>query len=105
MNIRFNIPKNEIIPTKLRVIIDDDQRKEIIYTPVQGRFAYDFHAVCIDDVNEVFDIVNKIVDIMCSQSYDHGAEWREVSKEVIPQKERYKSGTIVRVTFRIKDSY
>ena len=39
MNIKFYVPKEEVIPTRLRLMVD---RKQVDYKRVDNEFAYDF---------------------------------------------------------------
>lgn len=98
MDIKFYVPKDEIIPTQLRLEVDG---KIVVYNRVSDKFAYDFE-VYHATREEAEEIVNQIVRKMCYQSYDHGAEWRVINKEILYHS--YASYTI-RVHFRIKDCY
>lgn len=103
MKIEFYIPKDETIPTQFRLKVDG---MDVYYEKVDGEFAYDF--TLFGKAKETAtEIVDRIVSIMCNQSYDHGAEWREIkTKRMIlysPVEEW--DHLIIRVYFRIKDAY
>lgn len=103
MNIKFYIPSDEIIPTRLRLKANG---KDVYYNKVHDKFAYDFTVYSATE-EESKEIVDEIVRKMCYQSYDHGAEWRVTNKEVIDIytfKDHAISCTI-RAYFYIKDSY
>ena len=102
MNIQFYIPKSQTIPTQLRVLVDGHH---VYYDPVPDGFGYDFQFFSNETEEEAMKIVDELASIMCSQSYDHGSQWRVVSKEVVQQEERYRCGVIIRVMFRVRDSY
>lgn len=104
MDIKFYIPSDETIPTKLRLLANG---KIVNYNKVHDKFAYDFtvyHAT--EEASK--EIVDEIVRRMCHQSYDHGAEWRVTNKEVIETfviGDNYTLSCTIRVSFYIKDSY
>lgn len=102
MDIKFYIPKSQTVPTQLRVVADGHH---VYYDKVPDGFGYDFQFFGGVTEEEASKIVDEIVSIMCNQSYDHGSEWRVDSKEVVKQEERYYCGPIIRVMFRVRDSY
>lgn len=51
------------------------------------------------------DAVTEIVRMMCHQSYDHGAEWRQVGQTEYEAPSEYKYYHTFKVDFRIRDSY
>jgi hypothetical protein len=101
MKIEFYIPTNEKIPTRLRLLVDG---MHVYYNRVEDDFAYDF-TLWGKARDNATDIVNELVRILCSQSFDHGAEWRETKREVIEEGVMDWEATTIRVFFRIKDSY
>lgn len=101
MNIKFYVPKEEVIPTRLRLMVDG---KQVDYKRVDNEFAYDFQFFDTEE-KECLKISQEIAETMCFQSYDHGQSWRITDISIVEQEERYKVGTIVRVSFRIRDSY
>ena len=98
-SIKFYIPDDETIPTELRLYVGDVY---VTYERTNG--GYDFN-VLIDDEVKAIEVVKQIVRRMEHQSYDHGAEWRTESLDIVPQEGRYKVGTLVRWKYRIRDSY
>lgn len=102
MDIKFYIPKSQTVPTQLRVVADGHH---VYYDKVSDGFGYDFQFFGGETEEEAYKIADEIVSIMRSQSYDHGSEWRVVSKEVVKQDGRYYCGPIIRVMFRMRDSY
>lgn len=103
MEIKFYIPKDETIPTRLRLKVDG---MDVYYERVKGEFAYDF--TLFDKAKEKYtEIIDQLVSIMCNQSYDHGAEWRERKERrfVVHYPAKEWDYMIIRVYFRIKDSY
>ncbi len=101
MKIEFYIPKNEKIPTSLRLDVDG---KQVKYNRVKDIFAYDFHFFGQTEEKSL-EIAEEIARVMCYQSYDHGQSWRVADIAIMEQEERYAVGVIVRVEFRIRDSY
>lgn len=102
-NIEFYIPKDQIIPTRLRL---KKGKVHIYYEILNDKFGYEFELYEIDDKEQGEDIVKEIADMMCSQSYNHGQEWRIVNIECVEFNDNNwgKSGKW-QVEFRIKDSY
>jgi hypothetical protein len=93
--------KNEVIPTRMVIRVDG---VDVIYNPLPDKFGYNFCMPSIKDEKKAIEIAEGIASVMENQSYDHGAQWRRTSVEVVPQQERYKIGTIVRVLFRVRDA-
>lgn len=98
--IEFFIPKYEEIPTKLRLKIDD---KDVIYKRSHNEFAYEFEVYGINAADEGLEVVKRLSEIMCDQSYDHGSEWRVTKTE--QTKELGFNSATWKVSFRIRDSY
>lgn len=103
MDVQFYIPKYEIVPTKLRLMVDGKYvtYERFEYEPVC--IAYDFYFMDATD-EEAVAIATKIADNMESQSYGHGSEWRKAYIEIVEQNERYRIGQIVRVAFKVRDA-
>ena len=99
--IEFYIPKDEEIPTRLRLKVDDSI--DVYYKKLSNVFAYTFEFF-VQNVNlEIAtEIVDEIVSRMKSQSYDHGAQWRECGARDIVNDEYSLSITVY---FRVRDSY
>ena len=99
--IKFYIPKDETIPTDLRLVVDDVY---VEYKRIGCGFV--FH-VLLDDEEKAVEIVNEIVQQMIKEHDEsqHGVSWRTVSLEVVPQKARYKIGTMIEWKYRVRDSY
>ena len=100
MDVQFYFPGYEIVPTKLRLMVDG---KYVTYERLEDGIVYDFYFTDVTD-EEAVAIATKIADIMESQSYDHGSEWRRTYIEIVKQSDRYKIGPIVRVAFRVRDA-
>lgn len=103
MKIKFYIPDNEIIPTVLRLKVDDSI--DVYYERDAANFAYTFSFLpVIQTVNleTATAIVDEIVSKMISQSYDHGAQWRERGVRKIKNDE---FELRITVYFRVRDSY
>lgn len=96
MNIRFYIPKDQIIPTNLRLKADN---VDVFYERLGDGLGYEFE-VFTTDTDLAKNIVDTIADLMCSQSYDHGAEWRVTYTKMIPQD----YSIVVQVRFRVRDA-
>jgi hypothetical protein len=103
MEIKFYIPKDETIPIQLRLKVDG---MDVYYEKVEGEFAYDF--TLFDKAKKKStEIIDRIVSIMCNQSYDHGSEWREIKakRSIVYSPVEEWDHMIIRVYFRVKDSY
>lgn len=101
VDVKFYIPKDETIPTQLRVKVDD--KYDVYYDKSPEGFAYDFRF--FNDAKDHYEtILDAIVSRMCSQSYDHGASWRETKREIIKPTEKWWDDLIVRVYFRVRDA-
>ena len=100
-DIKFYIPKNETIPTGLRLYVGDVY---VEYERISGGFRF---YISIDDEERALEIARKIVEQL-KRDHDeseHGVSWRDVSLTVIPQEEWYKVGTYIEWKFRVRDSY
>lgn len=93
----------QIVQTGLSVDVDGIH---VDYRRIPGKFAYQFNVLC--EQSEITELVNvaidKVVSAMCSQSYDHGSEWRETGVRETSFDPRTGNYTVT-VNFRIKDSY
>lgn len=102
MKIEFFIPRNETIPTALRLKIDD--RYDVDYKRLPDKFAYAFTFFKSQGVTEDMArlMTEAIIDRMVSQSYDHGQQWRA---DWIWEWGQDEYTYTVTMGFRIKDSY
>lgn len=100
-DIRFYIPKNETIPTDLRLYVGDVY---VTYERIDNGFAF---RILLDDESRAMEIAKKIVSQMKTEHDEsqHGVSWRTISLEVVPQDERYKIDTLIEWKFRVRDSY
>lgn len=99
--IRFYIPKDETIPTNLRLYVGDVY---VTYRLIDGGFRF---YVSLDDEKEAMNIAKKIIAQMIREHDEsqHGVSWRTTSLEIVPQEERYKFATIIEWKYRVRDSY
>ncbi len=107
-NIGFYIPAGEVIPTKLRLIVEKNNEKDIqvYYERLDEDFGYNFELYNITSEEESENIVKEIAQMMCNQSYDHGQEWRVESVEKLSCNiNNLYSKAEYNVLFRIRDSY
>lgn len=100
IEVEFYIPKDEVIPTRLRLKVD---RRDVFYEHAQNCFGYVFEILDVTD-EEAIEIATSIAHIMENQSYDHGSCWRIVSVELIEQDYRYQIAPHVLVKFRVRDA-
>lgn len=100
-NIKFFIPKDETIPTALRLYVGDVY---VTYKRIHGGFRF---SIDTKDETEAMEIAKKIVQRMKSEHDEsqHGVSWRTLSLEIVPQEERYKINTIIDWKYRVRDSY
>lgn len=99
MKIEFDFLGNTI-PTQLCLSVDGTK---VYYKRLTESFGYDF--TIYDSEERAMQIVTEIVSVMESQSYDHGSEWRHTNIEIISKDREVYEPCVVRVYFRIKDSY
>ena len=99
--IRFYVPNDETIPTDLRLYVGDVY---VRYERIEGGFRFD---ISLDDENEAMKVANEIVQAIMLEhdESEHGVSWQTTSFKVVPQEERYKSGTIVEWKYRVRDSF
>ncbi len=101
MKIEFFVPKDESVPTKLRLRVDDTIF--VYYKRCDTCFAYDFDFYeCPEDKEN--EILDEIVGKMIYQSDACGARWEEVSREVLIREKPFEK-SFWRVYFRVRDSY
>lgn len=99
------INPGQIVQTGLAVEVDGIR---VDYRRIPGKFAYEFMVSLI--INETLDpnlieaTIDQVVNSMCSQSYDHGFEWRETGVRETAIDSRTGEYTAI-VYFRSKDSY
>ncbi len=101
MKVDFYIPKDQTIPTRLRLKVDGI---DVYYSRLHDQFGYDFEFYGVTE-EKAMEITENLTAIMCSQSYDHGSQWRVTAIYPVEQDERYKASEIVRVIFRVRDSW
>lgn len=104
--IKFYIPKDETIPTDLRLYVGDVY---VHYERIRNGFR--FH-ISVDDEDKAIDVAKEIADKMKREHDEsqHGVSWRTISLEaisleVVPQDERYRIDTVVDWIYRVRDSY
>lgn len=99
--IKFYIPKDETIPTDLRLYVGDVY---VDYERIKGGFRF---RVFLDDEDLAMKIAEEIVQQMIREhdESEHGVSWRTVSLEVVPEEERYRVGTTIDWQYRVRDSY
>ena len=100
-DIRFYIPKDESIPTDLRLYVGENY---VEYEHINNGFLF---KTLIDDEDDAMKVVEQIVNRMKSEhdESEHGVSWRTISLSVVPQDERYKIGTWIEWKYRVRDSY
>lgn len=100
MKIEFYIPKGEIIPTQLRLKVDD--AIDVYYKRVPIALGWRFEFLKSQVTQSIATaITDEIVSQMTSQSYDHGAQWRECGVREI---EENKFMVCITAFFRKRDA-
>ena len=109
--IQFYIPKDERIPTDLRLCVPKSVEKDVFvddvyvtYRRIENGFLF---IISLKDEEEAMRIAKDIVRVI-KEDHDepqHGVSWRTVSLAVVPQEERYRIDTIVEWKYRVRDSY
>ena len=99
--IRFYIPKDETIPTDLRLFVGDVY---VRYERIKSGFRFN---ISVNDEDKAIDVAKEIADKMKREHDEsqHGVSWRTISLEVVPQDERYRIDTVVDWIYRVRDSY
>lgn len=84
MKIDFYIPKDQTIPTRLRVKVDETIDVYYERTPTGSGWKFEFFKSQGVTLEMATEITNEIFSRMVYQSYDHGAQWRECSvREIV----------------------
>lgn len=99
--IKFHIPKDETIPTDLRLYVGDIY---VRYKRIKSGFRF---YIGIDDEDKAIDVAKEITEKMKFEHDEsqYGVSWRTISLEVVPQDGRYRIDTIVDWIYRVRDSY
>lgn len=99
--IKFYIPKDETIPTDLRLYVGDVY---VRYERIHSGFRFYISTM---DETKAMEIAKEITDVMKREHDEsqHGVSWRTISLNIVPQDERYKINTIVEWKYRVRDSY
>lgn len=96
------IQPTEAIPTSMKLLVN--KRYTVVYREADGtkpgEFAYRFYVYHGNDSIDCDKLVSAIVRKMESQSYDHGAQWRETNRQRV-DKDGY---TIILVRFYVRDA-
>ena len=102
MKIEFYIPKDQTIPTLLRVRVDDSI--DVYYSRLADSFGYKFEFFKHQEVTleMATAITDNIVSMMISQSYDHGSQWRECGVRSVVDEDFELSITVF---FRVRDAW
>lgn len=100
-DIKFYIPKNETIPTDLRLYVGDVY---VTYQRIQSGFRF---YILLEDEIEAMEIAKKIIHQMIKDHDEshHGVSWRTIAILVVPQEGRYKFSTIIDWKYVVRDSY
>ena len=91
---------DKVVPTELAVKVDG--KSEVRYRKLSDCFGYEFE---VFPKAGAMEAVEKVVSVMESQSYDHGAEWRRFSLEEVQKDDEFDMYRFFVVKFRIRDSY
>ena len=99
MKIEFYIPKDEKIPTDLRLKVDGI---DVYYERIKGGFRF---YVYVDSDEKALGIVKAITEQMIfdHDESQHGVSWCTVSMEVITDEWGFRR--IVDWKYRVRDSY
>ena len=101
MKIEFYVPDYQVIPTQLRVKVDDTF--DVYYDRLPDEFGWKFQFFKSQGITleMAVAITDEIVSRMVWQSYDHGAQWRERGVREIVNDEWELS---ISVFFRVRDA-
>jgi hypothetical protein len=100
MNIEFYIPKDEKIPTDLRLKVDGI---DVYYERIRGGFRF---YVYVDSNEKALWIVKAITEQMIfdHDESQHGVSWRTVSMEITDE-DAWGFRRIVDWKYSVRDSY
>lgn len=100
-DIKFYMPKNETIPTNLRLTVDDIF---VTYERINSGFRFE---ISTDDEQIAMSVAEKIVNRMMNEhdESEHGVSWRTVSLEIDHSEFTFGIYTIVIWKYRVRDSY
>lgn len=100
-DIRFYIPKDETIPTSLRLYVGD---VFVTYKRIDGGYIF---RISTHDETQALEVARKIADRMIYEQSEprHGVSWVTVSMNIVPQESRYAVDTMVEWKYRVRDSY
>lgn len=98
-DIKFYIPKDETIPTVLRLKVDD---VDVTYRRVENGFEF---TISVDSDDKALKIANEIISKMKLEHDEpqHGVSWRTVSVVIIPTRLDFER--VVLWKYRVRDSY
>ena len=98
-DIRFYVPKDERIPTALRLKVDD---VDVTYRRVENGFEF---TIFVNSDDKALEVANEIIDKMKLEHDEsqHGVSWRTVSVTIIPT--RWDFERVVLWKYRVRDSY
>ena len=100
MKIEFYVAKDQTIPTELRLKVDE--AIDVYYKRLAGAFGYELCFLKSQVTLGIAEaITDEIVSRMISQSYDHGAQWRECGVRKIEENDWEVSITVF---FRVRDA-
>jgi hypothetical protein len=99
VNIEFYIPKDEKIPTDLRLKVDD---VDVKYERISGGFRF---YIFVDSDERALEIAKAITQQMIRDHDEsqHGVSWRTVSMEIVD--DEWKFRRIIDWKYRVRDSY
>ena len=94
--------EDEIVQTGLAVDVDGTR----VYYKREDDFSYLFWFTLDDTMTaeDCKEIIDKIVNAMEHQSYDHGAEWRETYRQASFDEMEHYGTYSCRVYFRVRDA-
>lgn len=99
--IKFYIPKNERIPTRLKLYVNDIL---VMYERIVSGFRFE---IATDNETEALAIAADIAEIMI-QDHDesqHGVSWRTTSFRIVDIGRQNTGFTFVDWNYRVRDSY
>ena len=97
---KFYIPEGILVPTDLRLKKDN---VTIVYRrDKEDSLTWHFDLYNVSNMEEAESIIHELISMMSDQSFDHGAEWRLVSCDLVVSSSIYVSYL---VKFRIKDTW
>ena len=99
--VKFYIPDSLQIPTDLALYVGETY---VTYERIKNGFRFNIYE---DNIQKAMKIANQIADIIIydHDECQHGVTWETLRFQLVEQEERYRTCTVIKWYYRIRDSY